>query len=134
MLLSTAGVRCETLCPRGNYGEECQHECDCSNDSSCNQENANCTCSRGWTGSKCNTPCKPGKYGFGCKEECPERPSDGKYMTYWITILYRYSLYLVMLEIEKKVIYKAEHIFVDGLNILHLDKIVYPYARQIRLG
>lgn len=78
MLLLLLGVHCETLCPRGFYGEECQTECDCLNESSCNQVSGQCSCSRGFEGLKCDTPCKPGMYGFGCKEECPESVFNGK--------------------------------------------------------
>lgn len=71
------GVHCDTLCPRGFYGDECQKECDCQNESSCDQISGVCSCSRGWQGPKCNMPCKPGKYGFGCEEECTESVFDG---------------------------------------------------------
>jgi len=85
-----SGVRCETLCPRGTYGEDCQNECDCHNDSSCDQKTAKCTCTRGWEGPKCDLPCKPNKYGFGCREECPERHSDGMSFSLYIIYLYYY--------------------------------------------
>lgn len=81
LIFYVPGVQCETLCPRGSYGDECQSECKCLSDSSCNQRTGNCTCSRGFEGDHCELPCKPGSYGFGCKEKCTERHTEGMYET-----------------------------------------------------
>lgn len=77
MIYCITGVQCETLCPRGMYDDECQSECNCLNDSSCDQRTGRCTCSRGWEGNNCELPCKPGTYGLGCKEHCTERHTEG---------------------------------------------------------
>lgn len=66
------GVRCETHCPLGKYGPDCNLECNCKNNSSCDPETGVCVCSRGWQGEDCSKPCNQGYYGLGCKEVCPE--------------------------------------------------------------
>lgn len=65
------GVNCETQCPPGLYGENCDKECLCLNNSSCDPKTGKCICNRGWTGDTCGDPCPDGYYGHGCKEKCP---------------------------------------------------------------
>lgn len=71
------GIKCETQCPPGHYGENCHEQCNCKNNSSCDANTGVCVCSRGWEGPDCNQPCKEGYYGVGCKEKCPEK-TQGK--------------------------------------------------------
>lgn len=73
------GVKCETRCPNGKYGDECQETCNCKNNSSCDPTTGECICARGWEGENCDQPCKSGYYGYGCKEMCPDNPS-GKFL------------------------------------------------------
>lgn len=65
------GVRCETKCEEGSYGENCSEICNCKNNSSCDPQTGTCACARGWEGPDCSQPCKAGFYGIGCKEKCP---------------------------------------------------------------
>lgn len=67
------GIRCETKCPEGLYGEDCHSRCECMNNSSCDPTTGSCVCARGWGGPDCSQPCKEGWYGMGCKEKCPEK-------------------------------------------------------------
>lgn len=66
------GVRCESQCPIGFYGDDCKHQCNCKNNSSCDPHSGDCICERGWKGADCNQPCPNGFYGQGCKEKCPD--------------------------------------------------------------
>lgn len=71
-IFSIPGVNCETQCPPGLYGEHCEKECLCLNNSSCDPNSGKCICNRGWTGDTCGDPCSEGFYGLGCKEKCPD--------------------------------------------------------------
>ncbi|CAH2071184.1 unnamed protein product, partial [Iphiclides podalirius] len=70
------GVRCETQCPPGLFGERCSERCPCANNSSCDAATGRCQCAAGWSGPRCELPCEPGRYGAGCAQMCPE-PPDG---------------------------------------------------------
>ena len=65
-----AGVKCETECSEGFYGENCDVACDCSNESSCDRKTGTCNCARGWTDKKCDAACSNGFYGLRCNETC----------------------------------------------------------------
>lgn len=67
------GIRCETKCPEGLYGNDCHSQCECMNNSSCDPETGTCICARGWEGVDCSQPCKEGWYGMRCKEKCPKK-------------------------------------------------------------
>lgn len=67
------GIRCETKCPKGLYGNDCHSQCECMNNSSCDPETGTCICARGWEGVDCSQPCKEGWYGMRCKEKCPKK-------------------------------------------------------------
>lgn len=73
MVKKYIGVRCETRCPIGYYGDDCQSLCKCNNNSSCDPITGACVCARGWEGSDCSQPCKHGWYGVRCKEKCPQK-------------------------------------------------------------
>ena len=70
--IDNIGIRCETQCPLGFYGEGCENECNCKNNSSCDPDTGNCVCAAGWEGPDCSQPCSRGWYGVRCKEACPE--------------------------------------------------------------
>ncbi|CAH1716292.1 unnamed protein product [Chironomus riparius] len=67
-----AGVKCESTCPLGYYGQECQHQCNCKNNSSCDPVSGECFCDRGWMGRTCDEKCPNGYFGQNCKERCPD--------------------------------------------------------------
>lgn len=89
----TQGVNCETNCPSGYYGENCDQVCRCLNNSSCDAETGSCICAPGWTGDDCATPCPEGFYGLECKEPCPDS-LHGKQLCCKSLYLYLISLYL----------------------------------------
>ncbi|XP_038223185.1 protein draper [Zerene cesonia] len=66
------GVRCETQCPPGLYGEGCASACACANNSSCEAASGRCVCAAGWRGAACDLPCEPGRYGAACAQLCPK--------------------------------------------------------------
>nr|CAD7433347.1 unnamed protein product [Timema monikensis] len=70
--LVTSGIRCETRCPAGAFGEDCNSQCDCHNNSSCDPQTGTCVCARGWEGVDCSQHCREGYYGLRCKEKCPD--------------------------------------------------------------
>lgn len=69
-LVSLPGINCGSQCPAGRYGESCENECRCLNNSSCDPHTGQCRCSRGWTGADCAKPCAAGTFGLGCKQKC----------------------------------------------------------------
>lgn len=59
------GVNCETKCPPGLYGDDCENVCRCYNNSSCDAQTGKCICNKGWRGETCTDPCPEGYYGLG---------------------------------------------------------------------
>ncbi|GBP52830.1 Protein draper [Eumeta japonica] len=75
-VLGERGVRCETQCPEGYYGDQCSESCPCSNNSSCDASTGRCVCAAGWTGERCEQPCPSGYYGAGCTQKCLDSPQE----------------------------------------------------------
>lgn len=72
------GVRCSSKCPVGYYGEQCDNQCNCKNNSSCDPITGDCVCERGWMGIDCSKPCPKGYYGNSCREKCPDNMMSNK--------------------------------------------------------
>lgn len=43
-----------TACPAGRFGQRCQMECVCENNSHCDPVSGRCSCAPGWTGPHCS--------------------------------------------------------------------------------
>ncbi|XP_062609607.1 scavenger receptor class F member 1-like, partial [Saccostrea cucullata] len=58
-------------CDSGRFGELCEFECHCKNESPCTPMGI-CPsgCHPGWLNSTCQTPCDAGYYGEGCLSAC----------------------------------------------------------------
>ena len=74
-----AGVKCNSICSVGRYGEGCNSLCYCDN-GSCDPRTGQCLCTRGFTGPKCDIPCSPGFYGVNCRQACPPCNSSKFYL------------------------------------------------------
>ena len=92
-----AGVKCNSICSVGRYGEGCNSLCYCDN-GSCDPHTGQCLCTRGFTGPKCDIPCSPGFYGVNCRQACPPCNSSKFYlsvsvqnglfvMSWWLSVL-----------------------------------------------
>lgn len=57
-------------CPVGRWGNNCENDCECQNDSTCDPYDGKCTCTRGWIGRNCDEKCPPTSYGHNCEETC----------------------------------------------------------------
>ncbi|XP_065840044.1 uncharacterized protein [Oscarella lobularis] len=64
------GRLCELPCSKGKYGPNCEKDCECQNDASCDSVSGICNCLPGWTGPTCASPCYPGKFGSDCNTSC----------------------------------------------------------------
>ncbi|KAF5286326.1 hypothetical protein FQA39_LY04224 [Lamprigera yunnana] len=64
------GPSCNFSCPKGLWGKECEYDCVCENNSTCNVFNGKCNCQAGWKGALCDKRCDNGTYGTDCKEKC----------------------------------------------------------------
>ncbi|XP_052695812.1 receptor-type tyrosine-protein phosphatase zeta-like [Crassostrea angulata] len=65
------GHRCELVCPRGFFGQNCINKCN-DTCNGCNTENGLCEfgCLPGWKGDSCHKACSTGSYGIECNETC----------------------------------------------------------------
>lgn len=43
-----------SVCPKGLYGPNCQHECPCKNNGTCDSEDGSCNCPAGYYGATCS--------------------------------------------------------------------------------
>ena len=78
-IMCIAGVKCNSICSPGRYGEGCNSQCYCDH-GSCDPRTGHCLCSRGFTGAKCDIPCSPGFYGVNCRQACPPCNSSKFYL------------------------------------------------------
>jgi hypothetical protein len=102
------GVQCETRCPPGHYGKDCNNVCECQNNSSCDPVTGQCACARGWEGENCSSPCKQGYYGLGCKEKCPDmiygktRSWCSNVCIMWMNASFSVDMYLLAFTVAPK--------------------------------
>ncbi|XP_053394687.1 protein draper-like [Mercenaria mercenaria] len=62
-----------TVCPDYLFGDKCDKECHCSNETEiCQKDTGYCkqNCHAGWMGIGCDQPCVYNKYGIDCKKLC----------------------------------------------------------------
>ncbi|KAJ8299806.1 hypothetical protein KUTeg_023866 [Tegillarca granosa] len=68
------GTHCQKGCDRGQYGEDCNKKCNCSNtpntDGYCNRTTGECICNSGWLGENCSQSCPDGYFGQNCESVC----------------------------------------------------------------
>ncbi|KAK9737372.1 Brain and reproductive organ-expressed protein (BRE) [Popillia japonica] len=89
------GPRCHINCPPGLYGVDCQHECMCQNNATCEPNairiltgktawrlagvlcngdcdhvSGECHCHAGWVGPLCDDQCPTGTHGIECQNQC----------------------------------------------------------------
>ncbi|XP_069133526.1 uncharacterized protein [Argopecten irradians] len=57
-------------CNAGCYGDACQLNCLCENNSTCDKQYGNCTCMDGWTVTYCEKECPKGTFGANCSQTC----------------------------------------------------------------
>ncbi|CAG0900959.1 unnamed protein product, partial [Cyprideis torosa] len=86
-----SGLSCDTPCPAGTYGEDCERICSCKNGASCHPVTGECTCSAGYQvgwagyqvgwagyqvgwagyqGKHCESRCDSWTYGLRCSQPC----------------------------------------------------------------
>lgn len=71
LFLGYMGVRCDEICPKGTYGDNCSFKCNCRNNTMCAPETGICSCEAGWKGQQCNIPCEETYFGVNCENKCP---------------------------------------------------------------
>ncbi|XP_031338752.1 protein draper-like isoform X2 [Photinus pyralis] len=64
------GTSCEHSCPLNLWGDQCQYDCECKNNSTCDVSNGKCSCLDGWRGPHCDLKCRPGRFGKQCTQRC----------------------------------------------------------------
>ncbi|RUS79048.1 hypothetical protein EGW08_013205, partial [Elysia chlorotica] len=65
----------ELPCPAGQFGLECERQCNCAGpDNACLVSSGGCPsgCAAGYTGPDCWTACGRGRYGLGCEQSCSD--------------------------------------------------------------
>ncbi|KAK3738405.1 hypothetical protein RRG08_037042 [Elysia crispata] len=79
----------DTVCPAGKFGRDCEHQCNCADQTnSCFVHSGGCPsgCAPGYTGEDCKTECPRGRFGVNCIKTCSDHclgeeklcdPADG---------------------------------------------------------
>ncbi|GFO27357.1 multiple epidermal growth factor-like domains 10 [Plakobranchus ocellatus] len=65
----------DVVCSSGKFGRECEHDCNCANQTeACFVSTGGCPsgCAAGYTGEDCYTQCGPGTYGEDCNRTCSD--------------------------------------------------------------
>ena len=57
IFLGWKGLACESQCPKGLYGKDCQSKCKCQNGGYCYPATGHCTCPPGFYGDSCDKTC-----------------------------------------------------------------------------
>ncbi|CAG0898556.1 unnamed protein product [Darwinula stevensoni] len=71
---SWQGQHCDTKCPLDSYGLNCEEECSCYNEASCDHITGACTCAPGFNGLRCEDTCELMRFGFNCSHVCECEP------------------------------------------------------------
>ncbi|XP_057563772.1 tyrosine-protein kinase receptor Tie-1 isoform X1 [Hippopotamus amphibius kiboko] len=59
-------------CEAGRWGQDCTKEClGCLHGGVCHDQDGECVCPPGFTGTRCEQACREGRFGQSCQEQCP---------------------------------------------------------------
>ncbi|XP_059776507.1 tyrosine-protein kinase receptor Tie-1 isoform X2 [Balaenoptera ricei] len=59
-------------CGAGHWGQDCTKECPgCLHGGVCHDQDGECVCPPGFTGTRCEQACREGRFGQSCQEQCP---------------------------------------------------------------
>ncbi|XP_070466023.1 tyrosine-protein kinase receptor Tie-1 isoform X2 [Equus przewalskii] len=59
-------------CEAGRWGPGCTKECPgCLHGGVCHDQDGECVCPPGFTGTRCEQACREGRFGQSCQEQCP---------------------------------------------------------------
>lgn len=59
-------------CGTGRWGPGCNKECPgCLHGGVCHDQDGECVCPPGFTGTRCEQACREGRFGQSCQEQCP---------------------------------------------------------------
>ncbi|XP_040483357.1 tyrosine-protein kinase receptor Tie-1 isoform X3 [Ursus maritimus] len=59
-------------CGAGRWGPDCTKECPgCLHGGVCHDQDGECVCPPGFTGTRCEQACREGRFGQRCQEQCP---------------------------------------------------------------
>ncbi|XP_020952547.1 tyrosine-protein kinase receptor Tie-1 isoform X5 [Sus scrofa] len=59
-------------CGAGRWGQDCSKECPgCLHGGVCHDQDGECVCPPGFTGTRCEQACREGRFGQSCQEQCP---------------------------------------------------------------
>ncbi|XP_032287086.1 tyrosine-protein kinase receptor Tie-1 isoform X3 [Phoca vitulina] len=59
-------------CGAGRWGPDCTKECPgCLHGGVCHDQDGECVCPPGFTGTRCEQACREGRFGQSCQEQCP---------------------------------------------------------------
>ncbi|XP_051855927.1 tyrosine-protein kinase receptor Tie-1 isoform X1 [Antechinus flavipes] len=59
-------------CSAGRWGPGCTKDCpSCLHGGVCHDQNGECVCPPGFTGTRCEQACREGRFGQGCQQQCP---------------------------------------------------------------
>ncbi|KAM9686748.1 tyrosine-protein kinase receptor Tie-1 isoform 2-T2 [Trichechus inunguis] len=59
-------------CGAGHWGPDCAKECPgCLHGGVCHDQDGECVCPPGFTGTRCEQACREGRFGQSCQEQCP---------------------------------------------------------------